>query len=188
MSVFCSRVCIACDRLAGLRRRWKEGGRALSLLSKDFESKPVVATEFIIDGSTLYMLSADTARNIQVSTAAPTCFSIFMSIFMSIFTSIFTSIFISTSTSTSTSTPTFSPPVAQIFNYSDTSVDSWKGQKLVLKSEANVGCRINRFQRFKVVKSAHPAKQRALQRHGALYCSVEGALGSISPMDEMAYR
>ena len=46
--------------------RWKDTGheKHLTLLAKDFEHMDVLATEFLVDGSALSMLAADTTGNV----------------------------------------------------------------------------------------------------------------------------
>lgn len=47
---------------------WKEQGAQLNLLAKDFGSLDCLATEFLIDGSTLSLVVSDEQKNIQVGT------------------------------------------------------------------------------------------------------------------------
>ena len=47
---------------------WKEQGSQLNLLTKDFGSLDCLATEFLIDGSTLSLTVSDDQKNVQVST------------------------------------------------------------------------------------------------------------------------
>ena len=47
---------------------WKEQGSQLNLLAKDFGSLDCLATEFLIDGSTLSLTVSDDQKNVQVST------------------------------------------------------------------------------------------------------------------------
>lgn len=47
---------------------WKEQGAQLNLLAKDFGALDCLATEFLIDGSTLSLMVSDEQKNIQVST------------------------------------------------------------------------------------------------------------------------
>lgn len=46
---------------------WKEQGSQLNLLAKDFGSLDCLATEFLIDGSTLSLTVSDDQKNVQVS-------------------------------------------------------------------------------------------------------------------------
>lgn len=46
---------------------WKEQGSQLSLLAKDFGSLDCMASEFLIDGSTLSLAVSDQQKNLQVS-------------------------------------------------------------------------------------------------------------------------
>lgn len=46
---------------------WKEQGSQLNLLAKDFGSLDCLATEFLIDGSTLSLIVSDDQKNVQVS-------------------------------------------------------------------------------------------------------------------------
>lgn len=48
---------------------WKEQGSQLNLLAKDFGSLDCLATEFLIDGSTLSLTVSDDQKNVQVSTS-----------------------------------------------------------------------------------------------------------------------
>ncbi|CAK9135185.1 unnamed protein product [Ilex paraguariensis] len=50
---------------------WKEQGAQLSLLAKDFGSLDCLATEFLIDGSTLSLLVSDDQKNVQIFYYAP---------------------------------------------------------------------------------------------------------------------
>lgn len=50
---------------------WKEQGSQLSLLAKDFGSLDCLATEFLIDGSTLSLMVSDEQKNIQIFYYAP---------------------------------------------------------------------------------------------------------------------
>ncbi|PIN03205.1 hypothetical protein CDL12_24274 [Handroanthus impetiginosus] len=50
---------------------WKEQGSQLSLLAKDFGSLDCLATEFLIDGSTLSLTVSDEQKNIQIFYYAP---------------------------------------------------------------------------------------------------------------------
>ncbi|GJP45869.1 hypothetical protein CLOM_g5211 [Closterium sp. NIES-68] len=45
---------------------WREEGAQLTLLARDFSSLPITAVDFLIDGSALGLLAADTAKNLQV--------------------------------------------------------------------------------------------------------------------------
>lgn len=45
---------------------WKEQGSQLNLLSKDFGFLDCLATEFLIDGSTLSLVVSDEQKNVQV--------------------------------------------------------------------------------------------------------------------------
>lgn len=45
---------------------WKEQGSQLNLLAKDFGSLDCLATEFLIDGSTLSLIVSDDQKNVQV--------------------------------------------------------------------------------------------------------------------------
>lgn len=46
---------------------WKEQMSQLNLLAKDFGSLDCLATEFLIDGSTLSLIVSDDQKNVQVS-------------------------------------------------------------------------------------------------------------------------
>lgn len=50
---------------------WKEQGAQLNLLAKDFGALDCLATEFLIDGSTLSLMVSDEQKNIQVFYYAP---------------------------------------------------------------------------------------------------------------------
>ncbi|XP_062185381.1 probable cleavage and polyadenylation specificity factor subunit 1 isoform X2 [Phragmites australis] len=50
---------------------WKEQGSQLSLLAKDFGSLDCLATEFLIDGSTLSLVVSDSDKNVQIFYYAP---------------------------------------------------------------------------------------------------------------------
>ncbi|XP_023755577.1 cleavage and polyadenylation specificity factor subunit 1 [Lactuca sativa] len=50
---------------------WKEQGSQLSLLAKDFGSLDCLATEFLIDGSTLSLMVSDDQKNVQIFYYAP---------------------------------------------------------------------------------------------------------------------
>lgn len=50
---------------------WKEQGSQLTLLAKDFGSLDCLATEFLIDGSTLSLTVSDNQKNVQVFYYAP---------------------------------------------------------------------------------------------------------------------
>ncbi|KAL6503846.1 hypothetical protein OROGR_025769 [Orobanche gracilis] len=50
---------------------WKEQGSQLNLLAKDFGSLDCLATEFLIDGSTLSLSVSDEQKNIQIFYYAP---------------------------------------------------------------------------------------------------------------------
>lgn len=50
---------------------WKEQGSQLNLLAKDFGSLDCLATEFLIDGSTLSLIVSDDQKNVQIFYYAP---------------------------------------------------------------------------------------------------------------------
>nr|GMC92978.1 cleavage and polyadenylation specificity factor subunit 1 isoform X1 [Ipomoea batatas] len=50
---------------------WKEQGSQLNLLAKDFSSLDCLATEFLIDGSTLSLVVSDDQMNVQIFYYAP---------------------------------------------------------------------------------------------------------------------
>nr|XP_043633583.1 cleavage and polyadenylation specificity factor subunit 1 [Erigeron canadensis] len=50
---------------------WKENGSQLTLLAKDFGSLDCLATEFLIDGSTLSLMVSDDQKNVQIFYYAP---------------------------------------------------------------------------------------------------------------------
>ncbi|KAG9140740.1 hypothetical protein Leryth_006923 [Lithospermum erythrorhizon] len=50
---------------------WKEQDRQLTLLAKDFGSLDCLATEFLIDGSTLSLIVSDDQKNVQIFYYAP---------------------------------------------------------------------------------------------------------------------
>ncbi|KAL7147541.1 hypothetical protein ABFS83_06G114300 [Erythranthe nasuta] len=50
---------------------WKEQGSQLNLLAKDFGSLDTLATEFLIDGSTLSLIVSDEQKNVQIFYYAP---------------------------------------------------------------------------------------------------------------------
>ncbi|CAA0830754.1 Cleavage and polyadenylation specificity factor subunit 1, partial [Striga hermonthica] len=50
---------------------WKEQGSQLNLLAKDFGSLDCLATEFLIDGSTLSLTVSDDQKNVQIFYYAP---------------------------------------------------------------------------------------------------------------------
>lgn len=50
---------------------WRENGSQLTLLAKDFGSLDCLATEFLIDGSTLSLMVSDDQKNVQIFYYAP---------------------------------------------------------------------------------------------------------------------
>lgn len=55
---------------------WKEQGSQLNLLSKDFGDLDCLATEFLIDGSTLSLMVSDEQKNVQVFFPSLLCISL----------------------------------------------------------------------------------------------------------------
>ena len=80
---------------------------------------------------------------------------------------------------------------ARIFGYDPKSLESWKGQKLLVRSAYHVGSPISRMVRFNVegttAKAAPGERPKGTNRHAVFFGTLDGALGIFMPTDEPTY-
>jgi cleavage and polyadenylation specificity factor subunit 1 len=81
---------------------------------------------------------------------------------------------------------------ARIFTYDPKSTESWKGQKLLVRSAYHVGSPISRMVRFNVEgmkkKAAPGERPKGMNRHAVFFGTLDGALGILMPTDAASYE
>lgn len=81
---------------------------------------------------------------------------------------------------------------ARIFTYDPKSTESWKGQKLLVRSAYHVGSPISRMVRFNVEgmkkKAAPGERPKGTNRHAVFFGTLDGALGILMPTDAASYE
>ncbi|XP_060203452.1 cleavage and polyadenylation specificity factor subunit 1 isoform X2 [Lycium barbarum] len=165
---------------------WKEP--QLNLLAKDFGLLDCLATEFLIDGSTLSLLVSDDQKNVQsvdTITWQPNIETHNNMDEPSFGTMI--------SNESWELTPRLQELAHEIFYYAPKMSESWKGQKLMSRAEFHVGSRITKFLRLQLLPtisertSTTPGSDKT-NRFASVFGTLDGSLGCIAPLDELTFR
>ena len=81
---------------------------------------------------------------------------------------------------------------ARIFGYDPKSVESWKGQKLLVRSAYHIGSPISRMVRFNVegsqAKAAPGERPKGSNRFAVFFGTLDGALGILMPTDKVTHE
>ena len=81
---------------------------------------------------------------------------------------------------------------ARIFGYDPKSVESWKGQKLLVRSAYHIGSPISRLVRFNVegsqAKAAPGERPKGSNRFAVFFGTLDGALGILMPTDKVTHE
>ncbi|KAJ0968727.1 hypothetical protein J5N97_021604 [Dioscorea zingiberensis] len=81
----------------------------------------------------------------------------------------------------------------QIFYYAPKILESWKGQKLLSRAEFHVGAHVTKFWRLQMLPTASDrtpasAASEKTNRFALLFCTLDGSIGCIAPVDELTFR
>ncbi|VDM43199.1 unnamed protein product [Toxocara canis] len=77
-----------------------------------------------------------------------------------------------------------------VFNYLPEALESSGGERLILRSETNIGTNVNSFIRVKghISSGFVENEHYSLNRQSVLFCSLDGSFGYVRPLSEKVFR
>uniref|UniRef100_A0A0M3K416 CPSF_A domain-containing protein n=1 Tax=Anisakis simplex TaxID=6269 RepID=A0A0M3K416_ANISI len=77
-----------------------------------------------------------------------------------------------------------------VFNYLPETLESFGGERLILRSEINIGTNVNSFVRVKghISNGFVENEHYSLNRQSVLFCSLDGSFGFVRPLSEKVFR
>uniref|UniRef100_A0A9J2PBZ7 Cleavage/polyadenylation specificity factor A subunit C-terminal domain-containing protein n=1 Tax=Ascaris lumbricoides TaxID=6252 RepID=A0A9J2PBZ7_ASCLU len=77
-----------------------------------------------------------------------------------------------------------------VFNYLPEALESSGGERLILRSEINIGTNVNSFMRVKghISSGFVENEHYSLNRQSVLFCSLDGSFGFVRPLSEKVFR